>query len=165
MDSPVPFTDGMSYRKTGVYFVQRDLYFPIRGNGWYSNAMVVFLLDKKLIQRWQIQYALYSSLETPTNYFNGFIGATCAMNDGYEKFKINCTIGLSKPSKTTHFKTIVVSTDANVIYDHYLKAKASFIGKLDVEWAGVLPPHGDLRHQDGGERDAHLQYDAGAGEY
>ena len=133
MDSPVRFTDGMSYRKTGIYFVQSDLYFPIRGNGWYSHAMVTFLMERKLIKEWQIQYALYSSLETPRKYFNDFIDATYAMNDGYEKFKINCMIGLFKPSKTTHYRTIAISTDPNVIYYHYLKSKASFIDNFDVD--------------------------------
>ena len=132
MDAPVRFTDGMSYRKTGIYFVLTDLYFPIRGNGWYSNAMVTFLMDQKLIQEWRIQYVIYSSLETPRKYFNDFIDATYAMNDGYEKFKINCMIGLFKPSKTTHYRTIAISTDPNVIYYHYLSSKASFIDTLDV---------------------------------
>ena len=35
------------------------------------------------------RYQTDISLETPRGYFNDFIDATYAMNDGYAKFKIN----------------------------------------------------------------------------
>ena len=133
MDQPLVFKRGMSHNKPGIFFVECDLYFPVRGNGWYSHAMTSYLLKKKLIRHHQIRYVVYSSLRVPADYFNKLIDATYALNDGYEKFKINCMIGLFKPSKSDRFKTLAISTDPNVIYHHYLQTKACFVDKFAVD--------------------------------
>ena len=46
MDSPVKFYNNMSHTKPGLYFIETELYFPIRGNGWYSHVMVDYLIKK-----------------------------------------------------------------------------------------------------------------------
>jgi len=132
MDEPVSFADGMSFRKPGIYFVESDLYFPIRGNGWYSHVMTSYLVDKQLVKSSQIRYAVHSSLRVPSGYFNELIDAIYAIEDGYEKFKINCMVGLFKPSKNDHFRAIAISSDPRAIYYHYLQTKASFIDTLRV---------------------------------
>ena len=118
MDQPVALQGDMSHTKPGLYYVRSNLYFPIRGDGWYSHAMVSYLLEKKLILRRQITHVVYSSLRVPRDHFNDFIDATYALKDGYEKFKINCMIGLFKPSAKQHYKSLAISTDPNAIYYH-----------------------------------------------
>ena len=55
------------------------------------------------------------------------------MEDGYEKFKINCMVGFFKPSKTIRYKTVAMSTDPNINHYHYLKTKSSFTDELEVD--------------------------------
>ncbi len=44
MDEVKFFVTTIDHTQTGLYFLETDLYFPIRGNGWYSHAMVIFLI-------------------------------------------------------------------------------------------------------------------------
>ena len=46
MDQVEAYKKNMSINRPGLYYVESDLYYPIRGNGWYSNAMVSFLINK-----------------------------------------------------------------------------------------------------------------------
>ena len=62
-----------AYDKPGLYFVEADQYFPIRGNWWYSHAMVKLCVDNLLINQSDIKYVIYSSLTIPKDYFNPFI--------------------------------------------------------------------------------------------
>ena len=38
-----------SYDKPDLYYVETKQYFPMRGHGWYSHAMVKYCIDKLLI--------------------------------------------------------------------------------------------------------------------
>jgi hypothetical protein len=103
MDQPKEYSVKWSYTKPGVYFIESDLYFPIRGNGWYSHVMVKYLVDNNLTMVEDIKYVMYSSLTAPKDYFNKFIDNIYEKNDGSEKFFINCVIGMCKPSKHENF--------------------------------------------------------------
>ena len=50
MDEVKKFDISMSI-DAGIYFVETDNYFPLRGNGWYSHAMIDYVLDKILSQK------------------------------------------------------------------------------------------------------------------
>ena len=132
MVEPGDFNNGMSFRKPGIYFVESELYFPVRGNSWYSHGMASYLMDKQLVKSYQTKYAVYSCLRVPRAYFNELIDSVYTIEDGYEKFKINCMVGLFKPSKNDHFRTIAISSDPSVIHYHYLQTKASFMDTLHV---------------------------------
>ena len=98
MDQVQPFTPKMSYKKPGLYYLESELYFPIRGNGWYSYAMIMYLIENALITKDNIKYVVYSSLEIESHYFNDFIDHIYNIKDGFEKLKVNCMIGSLKPS-------------------------------------------------------------------
>ena len=121
MDEPETFGECMSYTQPGLYFIHSQLYFPIRGNGWHSHVMVQYLMEQNLITTYNIKYVLYSSLTTQHDYFNPFIDEIYDTPDGYEKLLINCMIGMCKPSKRSNLKSVIIGTDRNVIFDHYLK--------------------------------------------
>ena len=105
----------------GIYFVETDNYFPLRGNGWYSHAMIDYVLNKNIITKENIKYVVNSSLTAPKDYFNKFIDYIYNMNDGYEKLKVNSMIGSLKPAARECFRTIAIGTDPNNIYYHYIK--------------------------------------------
>ena len=50
MDEVKLFDTSMSI-EAGVYFVETDNYFPLRGNGWHSHATVNYVLDKDIINK------------------------------------------------------------------------------------------------------------------
>jgi DNA replication protein DnaC len=68
----------------GKYFVESKLYFPIRGNGWYSQNTICYLLSKNLIKKTDIKYKLIPSLTLPADYFKSFF--EYAKNNFGEKF-------------------------------------------------------------------------------
>ena len=127
MDEVKIFISTVDYTHTGLYFLETDLYFPIRGNGWYSHAMVMFLIENSLITTDNIKYYIHSSLKIESKYFNSFIDECYNLNDGYQKLKVNSMIGSFKPSKKTNYRTLFIGTDLNTIYYHYLRSKGSFI--------------------------------------
>jgi len=131
MDEVKPFDISMSI-DAGIYFVETDNYFPLRGNGWYSHAMIDYVLGKNIITKENISYVVYSSLTAPKDYFNNFIDYIYNMNDGYEKLKVNNTIGSLKPAARECFRTIAIGTDPNNIYYHYIKNQASIISNFSV---------------------------------
>jgi hypothetical protein len=133
MDQVREFKPSMPHTKPGLYYIEKQLYFPIRGNGWYSHAMITYLIGKELITTEDIKYVVYSSLSVPHDCFNGFIDEIDSIQDGYENLKVNSTIGSLKPSKRQNYKTLMIGTDPNVIYYHYLKAKASYINIFDID--------------------------------
>jgi hypothetical protein len=48
MDEVKPFDISMSI-DAGIYFVETDNYFPLRGNGWYSHAMIDYVSNKHIL--------------------------------------------------------------------------------------------------------------------
>ena len=133
MDQVQPFKPNMSYTKPGLYHIKTELYFPTRGNGWYSHAMIIYLIENKLITTENIEYVIYSSLVVFHDHFNSFIDEIYNIKDGYEKLKINCMIGSLKPGNRENFKTVAIGSDPNVMYHHFLEANAAFIDKFDID--------------------------------
>jgi 5-methylcytosine-specific restriction enzyme A len=65
------------YKKTkiieGLYYIETDSYFPLRGNGWYYHSLVLYCLDNNIITKNNIKYVIYSSSTVKHDYYNGFI--------------------------------------------------------------------------------------------
>jgi 5-methylcytosine-specific restriction enzyme A len=57
----------------GLYYIETDSYFPLRGNGWYYHSLVQYCLDNKIITKNNIKYVIYSSSTVKHDYYNGFI--------------------------------------------------------------------------------------------
>ena len=106
LDQVQPFKPNMSYKKPALYHIKAELYFPTRGNGWHSHAMITDLIQNKLITTAKIEYVIYSSKVVFHDHFNSFIDEIYSIKDGYEKLQINCMIGSSKPGGREHLKTV-----------------------------------------------------------
>ena len=57
----------------GLYYIESDSYFPLRGNGWYYHSLVQYCLDNNIITRHDIKYVIYSSSTVKHDYYSGFI--------------------------------------------------------------------------------------------
>jgi hypothetical protein len=55
MDEPEVF-DGKTKIIEGLYYIETDSYFPLRGNGWYYHSLVQYCLDNKIITKNNIKY-------------------------------------------------------------------------------------------------------------
>ena len=95
MDEPIKFIGDVS--RPGLYYLESAQSFPIRGNGFYSQAMINYLLDQEIITSDQIKYVIYASCSIPHDFFNKFVDY-CYNNFGeFAKLAINSMIGLFKP--------------------------------------------------------------------
>ena len=65
MDQAQEFEGDIS--KPGLYYIESSSCFPLRGNGWYSQPMVQYCLNMKLIEYNDIKYVVYSSLSIDKN--------------------------------------------------------------------------------------------------
>ena len=57
----------------GLYYIETDSYFPLRGNGWYYHSLTQYCLDNNIITKNNIKYVVYSSSTVKHDYYNGFI--------------------------------------------------------------------------------------------
>ncbi len=57
----------------GLYYVETDNYFPLRGNGCYYHSLTSYCLDNSMISRDNIKYVVYASSTLKHDYYNGFI--------------------------------------------------------------------------------------------
>jgi hypothetical protein len=84
----------------GLYYIETNNYFPLRGNGWYYHNMVVYCIDNNIIQYNNIKYVIKSSLTIPRNYYNKFINYCYDNITNYEKLAVNAMVGNFKPTTT-----------------------------------------------------------------
>lgn len=59
--------------KEGRYYIETNNYFPFHGNGWYSDDLIQFGIDKKIISINDILYEYISSGTYPKDYFKVMI--------------------------------------------------------------------------------------------
>jgi hypothetical protein len=57
----------------GLYYIESDNYFPLRGNGWYYHPLTSYCLEKGIISGNDIKYVVYASSTLKHNYYYGFI--------------------------------------------------------------------------------------------
>jgi hypothetical protein len=72
MDDPKEFNINMEIRE-GLYYIESDNFFPLRGNGWYYHSLVGHCLDNSVITRNDIKYVIYASSTLKHDHYNGFI--------------------------------------------------------------------------------------------
>jgi hypothetical protein len=66
------FNINMEIRE-GLYYIESDNFFPLRGNGWYYHSLVTHCLDNSIITRSDIKYVIYASSTLKHDHYNGFI--------------------------------------------------------------------------------------------
>ena len=58
-----------NHSRAGKYYVECKKYFPLRGNGWYSQPMIEYCLSIELIAETDIKYVMYAGCEIKHDYF------------------------------------------------------------------------------------------------
>ena len=124
IDEPV-FYQGV--KKAGLFFVKTTNYLPLRGNGWYSLPMIEYCLKEGIIKETDIRYAIYSSLTIPKNYYNKFIDYITTKIPEKAKLAVNSMIGCFKPKVRENWRSLLITTNSNTAYAHFLDKNGCFI--------------------------------------
>jgi hypothetical protein len=119
-------------KKAGIYFVETTNYMPFRGNGWYSLPMVMYGLENKLIIETDIKHVIYSSLTIPKNYYNKFIDYLDGVMGDKSKLAVNSMIGCFKPKVRENWRSLLITTNPNIAYAHFLDKNGCFIDSRHI---------------------------------
>jgi hypothetical protein len=130
MDEPVVFKGDVS--RPGLYYVETNAYFPLRGNGWYSQPVIEYCLAKGILQENEIKYVIYAGLVIKKEYFKPFIDEmrkTMPKLDDCDlaKLAINSMIGCFKPKEREHWKTLAITDSHNDAMRSLLGANGCFV--------------------------------------
>ena len=124
MDSPVVYTNQTG---AGLYYVESDNYFPMRGNGWYYEPMINYCLTNDLITATNIKYVVLSSLIVKGDHYNGLIDYLYSKLDkDLLKISVNRMIGCFKQSVKENWKSLAITRSANEAYNQFLSLNGSF---------------------------------------
>ena len=103
MDQVVKFEPSMKI-KTGMYYIETDTYFPLRGNGWYRQHLTQYCLENNIIKLSEIKFVIYSSCSIKPDYFNKMVNHFEDVFNNDAKFAINSFIGCLKPKIRDKYK-------------------------------------------------------------
>ena len=118
----------------GLYYVETDNYFPLRGNGWYYHNMICYCLENNIIKLDNIKYIIKSSLTIKKNYYNKFIDYCYNNIKDYSKLAINSMIGNFKPNLNKREKWISKTFSSNSCdaFNTYLSYNGCFINVMNI---------------------------------
>ena len=121
------------------YKHQPQKYFPLRGNGWYSQPMIEYCLENNIITEENIKNVIYAGVEIDCDYFNKLIDHYYKTlgkynNDDFkiDKFAVNTMIGQFKQKNKEHWRSVCITPDVNNAFYHYLEKQGCFIDHLTV---------------------------------
>jgi len=127
------------YERLG-YSHKPQKYFPLRGNGCYSQPMIEYCLSENMITEADIKYVIYSGCEIKCDYFNKLIDHYDKTLNKYntedfkvDKFAVNTMIGqFNQKHNKEHWKSLCITPDVNNAFHHYLSKQGCFIDHLTV---------------------------------
>jgi hypothetical protein len=122
--------------RPGLYYVECKSYFPLRGNGWYSQPEVRYCLKQGMVNKSKIKHVIFASLTVPNDYFNNFIDYLYKElkqynNDDvkFDKLAVNAMIGAFKPKVREEWTSLGITSNENNAFHHYLKHNGCFIDR------------------------------------
>ena len=139
----------------GFYYVESKEYFPLRGNGWYSQAMVEYCIDIGIIWPHNIKYFIKPSMTLKPDYFNDFIDQVYNEWGSLDKLAINALIGCFYRKDfmfTSSFYTRSFD-EASYLFTEY--AGSTAIYKKDID--GYVVQFDELRKLNQTESPIYLQ--------
>ena len=104
----------------GLYYVETQQHFPMRGNGWYYLPMIEYCLSNNLIMQSEIKYVIKASLSVDANYYNKFIDYV------YGNLKNDF-------AKLENWKSLGMTTSANEAYNLFLSNNSNFIDVRTID--------------------------------
>ena len=135
MDKVKIFNKNKDQLTTGIYYVETQAYFPLRGNGWYSLPMINYCLENNIITLENIKYCVQCLVSIPANYYNEFIDYCYeTLPEDYKKLSINMMIGGFKPNlnKNINWSSVCITSNSCEAYHQYLQNKGCFIEIITV---------------------------------
>ena len=118
----------------GLYYVETQQHFPLRGNGWYYLPMIEYCLTNNLIATSDIKYVVKASLSVDANYYNKFIDYVYGnLNNDFAKLAVNGMIGCFKPKVRENWKSIGMTSSANEAYNLFLAHNSNFIDVRTID--------------------------------
>jgi len=130
MDQPTEYN---GQTRAGLYFVETESYFPLRGNGWYYEPMIQYCLEQNIIKSDNIKYVVKASLSIDAKHYNSFIDMLYStLDDKLKKLAVNGMIGNFKPKARENWKSLCITRSANEAYNKFLAYNASFIQIHDI---------------------------------
>ncbi len=118
----------------GLYYVESDSYFPLRGNGWYSYPLIEYCLNNHIIRQRDIKQVILSGNTAKSNYYKPIIDYFYNNEPEYKKACVNAMIGLFKPSPDREFwKSKFLTTCEDEAFYHYLHKDTGFINTLEID--------------------------------
>ena len=121
--------------KPGLYFVESDNYFPLRGNRFYHHTIVKYCLEVNIISQSDIKFQIISGLTLKHDYFNKFIEhISNKLSDEKTllKLAVNGMIGKFKPKQNENWTSICIQENVNDVFYHFLKADGCFIKTRNI---------------------------------
>lgn len=120
MDQVEKFTPYQDKIDCGMYYVETNNYFPLRGNGWYMYNMVQFCLDNVIIDEEKIIYKLIPSLTLPADYFKEFFEEVVAtFGPKLNKLGPNAFIGCLNKRGYDITKLSMTTSKDEAVYEFY----------------------------------------------
>jgi 5-methylcytosine-specific restriction endonuclease McrA len=118
----------------GIYYIETNNYFPMRGTTWYYYNEVDFALKTELIAQNDIKYVVKSSLSIPAKYYNKWIDHVYATMDE-AKAAINTMIGSFNYNCTKHenWKSLCITESSFESMHHFIEKDAHFIDVMMID--------------------------------
>ena len=121
--------------KPGLYFVESDNYFPLRGNRFYHHTIVKYCLEVNIISQSDIKFQIISGLTLKHDYFNKFIEhISNKLSDEKTllKLAVNSMVGKFKPKQNENWSSICIQENVNDVFYHFLKSDGCFIKTRNI---------------------------------
>ncbi len=121
----------------GIYYVECNNEFPLRGNMFYSKEMVIYALDNNLIHETDIKYQLLPSNLLKEDYFQSlgnYILKCFDGNNALQKLSINSLVGLFGRRNHSFYEYRVCNkNDIDDIGCYYEELNKPFINEINDE--------------------------------
>lgn len=134
MDEPTPFNEN-DVIECGNYYIETHQIYPLRGNGWYSQPMVLYALQNNLIRREDIKYKLIPSETLKKDFFRDRVDflIDSMESDSMKKLAVNSMVGCwgSRNAVEKKYKFTTSSVEAGNYLCH--NVDNTFVKKVNLK--------------------------------
>ena len=125
----------------GFYYVECNNVFPLRKNGFYSQPIIEYCIENKIISKFDIIYQYKPSFTIKADYFKNFVECLLKVfedNADLQKLSINALIGMFGRRENTFIDSAVVdSKNYEDVASIYSTFKAPFLNTLNEDFSVI----------------------------
>jgi hypothetical protein len=145
LDDIQEFNPKKLYDKTGkicagFYYVETEIVFPIRKNGFYPHPMIDYCLKEGLLRMDQIKYEFKPTKTLKNDYFKPFIGFVLDLFKDFPelaKLSINSIIGLFGRLKNNFFDNEICTKTEKDMFQAYHKFTNPFQSHITSDYCVI----------------------------